>query len=329
MTHRVPVIQTRLNALVSRHERNLMQYYLAPLEGITTYTFRRCYEQVYGGIDRYFTPFLASKKLSKKERNEVLPEHNEGVTLIPQILSNVPETFLSIAEQLQALGYDTVNLNLGCPAGTVVSRHRGSGQLYDTDELERFLDLIFEKCPLNISIKTRIGIAAVSEWEDILKVYAKYPLEELIIHPRLTHQGYGGTPHLEAYKAAVEALDVPLCYNGDIISKETENALLAEFPQTERIMLGRGVLRDPGLIPALQGQEFTPSEKAAKLRAFHDALLEGYRQIMPGETEVLFKMKDIWAFLGASYEGCDRELKEIRKASSVATYRNAVRVLLG
>ncbi len=306
-----------------------MKYYLAPLEGITTYTFRRCYQEIYGGVDRYFTPFLASKKLSSKEKNEILPEHNEHVTLIPQILSNVPETFLAIARQLEDYGYDTVNLNLGCPSPTVVSRHRGSGLLTDLDELEAFLDVIFEKCPLKISIKTRIGIADASEWEEILNIYQKYPLEELIVHPRLTRQQYGGKPDWEAYHLATERASAPLCYNGDIFTASDKNALLAEFPQTERIMLGRGVLRTPGLIPELQGQELSSSEKAAKLRAFHDALVEGYRQIMPGETEVLFKMKDIWAFLGMSFEGHDRELKEIRKATSIATYRNAVRVLLG
>ncbi len=306
-----------------------MQYYLAPLEGITTYTFRRCYQQVYGGMDRYFTPFLASKKLSTKERNEVLPEHNEGVTLIPQILANVPETFLLIAEQLKDYGYDTVNLNLGCPAATVVSRRRGSGQLADTDELDAFLGTIFEKSPVKISIKTRIGVASASEWEDILDVYAKYPMEELIIHPRLQRQGYGGVPDWDAYRMATERLNIPLCYNGDIISKESESALLAEFSQTERIMIGRGILRDPGLVGDLQGVNRTPAEKAAQLRQFHDLLVEGYRQIMPGETEVLFKMKDIWAFMCASYEGRDRELKEIRKASSIAAYKSAVRVLIG
>lgn len=156
-----------------------MNYDLAPMEGITTYIYRSTFAKYYGGISRYYTPFLSSMHLNNREKNDVLPEHNAGITLIPQILSNHADEFLEIARALHAYGYDTVNLNLGCPSGTVVSKHRGSGFLAVPDELDRFLAEIFDKCPIKISIKTRIGISDESEWEPILKIYEKYPPAKL------------------------------------------------------------------------------------------------------------------------------------------------------
>ena len=157
-----------------------IKYYMAPMEGVTGYVFRNAYAKYYGGIERYFTPFVANKKLGHREKNDVCPEHNAGMAVVPQILTNRAEDFLAIAEILREYGYDTVNLNLGCPSGTVAARGRGAGFLAMPDELDHFLEEIFEKCPLRISIKTRIGKENPAEWERLLAIYEKYPREELI-----------------------------------------------------------------------------------------------------------------------------------------------------
>ena len=157
-----------------------MNYDMAPMEGITTYIYRSTFEKYYGGVHRYYTPFLASMHLSNREKNEVLPEHNAGMTLIPQILSNRADEFLEITKALHEYGYDTVNLNLGCPSGTVVAKHRGAGFLAVPEELDAFLAEIFDKCPLKISIKTRLGICEEAEWETILKIYEKQQRVSLI-----------------------------------------------------------------------------------------------------------------------------------------------------
>ena len=159
-----------------------IKYYMAPMEGVTGYVYRNAYAKYYGGIVRYFTPFVANKKLGHREKNDVCPEHNAGMAVVPQILTNRAEDFLAIAEILREYGYDTVNLNLGCPSGTVAARGRGAGFLAMPDELDHFLEEIFEKCPLRISIKTRIGKENPAEWERLLAIYEKYPLEELIVH---------------------------------------------------------------------------------------------------------------------------------------------------
>lgn len=302
-----------------------MKFYLAPMEGITTYIYRTAYNRYFGGIDKYFTPFIASKKMNRRELNEILPEHNQEICVVPQILTNRAQEFLQIARKIAEYGYDTVNLNLGCPSGTVTARKRGAGFLSVPDELDRFLYEIYAQSPLHISIKTRIGIASVDEWENILAVYRKYPLAELIIHPRLQKEFYKFTPHKEAYATAVAVLpDIPLCYNGDITSPQSLSAVLDTVPTTDCVMIGRGILRNPALV--LQLKEHGNNNPCSKetLKSFHDEIFEGYATQMPGETPTLFKMKDLWTYLIESFDGAEKYLKKIRKASNYSEYKIAV-----
>lgn len=300
-----------------------MKYYLAPMEGITTYNFRRTYHKYYGGVDKYFTPFIANRKLSSRERNDILPEHNIGMNTIPQILTNRAEDFLSIAKSISDYGYETVNLNLGCPSGTVVARKRGAGFLSIPEDLDRFLDEIYDKCPLKISIKTRIGMENLSEWDRLLAIYAKNPVEEFIIHPRLQKEGYGGQVHLDAFQAAQAYLKMPLCYNGDYVCTSSASDgygssgwLTSYLPDTDTVMVGRGILQNPGMLAG--------NHSLSTLRAFHDELLEGYIEIMSGDTNTLYKMKDLWTFMIHSFENSEKYLKKIRKATNMSEYKIAV-----
>ena len=305
-----------------------MQIYLAPMEGITTFIYRNAFARHYGEIDKYFTPFLSNKNLNYKELNEVLPEHNKGLTVVPQILANQAEVFLSIASELAKYGYREVNLNLGCPSGTVVAKKRGAGFLSIPDTLDAFLEVIFSKCPLEISIKTRIGINDMGEWQKLLAIYRKYPLKELIVHPRLQKEFYEGTPHVEAFRMAQEILSMfPLCYNGDIVSKVSYDAVTDKLMPVERIMLGRGVLANPTLPTDLKVQ--TPktlpnTEDLKRFRAFHDEILEGYRELMSGDQPVLFRMKELWAYM-RKYPGLtDKQMKQIRKAKRIDEYKSII-----
>ena len=122
-----------------------MKYYMAPMEGLTGYIYRNAYQKYFHDIDRYFTPFITNKKLDFKVKKDIDPEHNQGMEVVPQILTNQPDDFISIVNQLKQYGYDEVNLNLGCPSGTVVAKNRGAGFLAVADQLDGFLDKIF-KC---------------------------------------------------------------------------------------------------------------------------------------------------------------------------------------
>lgn len=302
-----------------------MKYDLAPMEGITTYIYRSTFEKYYGGISRYYTPFLASMHLSTREKNEVLPEHNEGMTLIPQILSNRADEFLEITKALQAYGYDTVNLNLGCPSGTVVSKHRGSSFLAVPEELDAFLAEIFDKCPLKISVKTRIGISDESEWEDILKVYEKYPIAELIIHTRLQKDFYKLPTRPHTF-AAARRLGISLCYNGDITSPETQQTALTVDPHIDRFMLGRGIIADPELVETLSGR--TPARDKDRLQSFLTDICDRYlAEMSGGERNTLYKLKEIWVYLGSLFDDAEKYVKKIKKANRLTEYEAAMRSL--
>lgn len=184
-----------------------MKIYLAPLEGITGHIYRTALKECFDGFDKYFIPFISPNQkghFSTREKKDVLPENNRGVLAVPQILTNQAEDFIETAKKLAEYGYEEVNLNLGCPSRTVVTKGRGAGFLEEPDRLDRFLDEIFKKREWKISVKTRIGMSEPEEFEDLLKIYNRYPLEELIVHPRLQKDFYKNTPNLDVFAMAAE-----------------------------------------------------------------------------------------------------------------------------
>ena len=321
-----------------------MKYYLAPLEGITTYIYRRAYHQHFTAMDKYFTPFLVphtKKGFSTKEKNDVMPEHSPGMNLVPQIMSNQAESFLHTVEKLKVYGYEEVNLNLGCPSKTVVSKGRGSGFLADPEGLDRFLDEIFKKCDVKISIKTRIGKDDPEEFVRLLDIYNQYPIEELIIHPRVQKDFYKNQPDLDVFRDAVEGSKIPLCYNGDIFTPESHDEMRREFPQVDTFMLGRGILMNPALLDIICMGEKTEMEKAETLRkmqsadrykkkihAFLEQIKCDYLEVGMGEKNTLFKLKELWAYMGQNAPDAKKALKRIRKSQSMADYDSASREAL-
>lgn len=105
-----------------------MKFYFAPMEGITGYIFRNAHHACFPSVDRYYTPFISpnqNRPMSPKEKRDVLPENNRNIPLIPQILTNNATQFLQAAKVLADMGYEEVNLNLGCPSATVVNKREG------------------------------------------------------------------------------------------------------------------------------------------------------------------------------------------------------------
>lgn len=234
-----------------------MKFYVAPLEGVTGYIYRNALEKYFPGADRYFTPFIVPDQkhpLRKKELRDILPENNHVKDLIPQILTNDADRFHEAAQELQSYGYQEVNLNLGCPSGTVTARKKGAGFLAYPEELDRFLDRIFSENDVKISLKTRIGMKEPEEGFRLLEIYNQYPLSELIIHPRTREEFYKGEPHLELYAQLAQASYAPVCYNGNLLTARDYEAFHSAYPNTERMMLGRGVIADPGLIGRIRSK---------------------------------------------------------------------------
>ncbi len=309
-----------------------MKLEMAPLEGLTTYIYRNAYAKYYGGIERYYTPFLSlhrEKEFSGKERREILPENNEGINLIPQVLTNSAEDFLKAAKEIRALGYEEININLGCPSGTVTAKKKGAGMLADPECVEGFLDGIFEKTPVKVSVKTRLGVESPEEWGRLLEVYNKFPLEELIVHARVKEDYYQKPVNWEAFGKALSESKCPVCYNGDIFTVEDYKRLIQRFPDLQAVMLGRGLLANPGLAVAIKdGDTVTlSSQPDERLKMFHDEIYESYCKLLGDDRNVLFKMKELWTYLIQNFENAGKYAKQIKKAKNCAEYASYVRIL--
>ena len=301
-----------------------MKYYLAPMEGITGHIYRNVYEKYFHNIDKYFTPFIVpnqSLSLKTKELRDLLPENNEGLNVVPQILTNDAEGFILTANKLKQLGYDEINLNLGCPAGTVVSKKRGSGFLAYPDELDKFLDEIYKISDMKISIKTRLGKERPEEFYNLIEIYNKYPLEELIIHPRTREDFYGNIPNLKMFKEALSLSKHPICYNGDIFTTENYNEIVKEFPEIDKVMLGRGVLANPGLIGEIRENNFISKEI---LKEFHDEIFENYTILLNEDKNAMYRMKELWGYMSHIFTDNKKYYKKIKKAQKAKDYREAV-----
>lgn len=305
-----------------------MKYYLAPLEGVTTYVYRNAYHQHFRKLDKYFTPFIVShkdKKFNTRELKELSPEHNQGLFVVPQLLTNCAEDFIKTAGEIQSrFGYQEINLNLGCPSPTVVTKNKGSGFLAFPEELDRFLDTIYKNTTLHISIKTRIGKTNPEEFDRLLSIYNQYPLEELIIHPRVQTDFYKNTPNWEVYEEATKHTKHSLCYNGDINTKGDFEILKQRFPDTEKLMCGRGLITNPNLIGEISENETLSLDQ---FLSFHQMIYEEYQKISSGERNTLFKMKELWFYMSSLFEQPEKYMKKIKKSERLRDYEAAVHQL--
>lgn len=301
-----------------------MIFYFAPMEGITGYIYRNAYQTYFHQVEQYFSPFIAanlSDSLKTREINDILPEHNQGYRLIPQLLTNRAKDFIHTANKIKQLGYEEVNLNLGCPSGTVVAKQKGSGFLAMPKELDHFLDEIFTQSSLRISVKTRLGIDRPEEFYDLLEIFNKYPIKELIIHPRVQQDYYKNTPNYALFREALTLSKNPVCYNGDIFTAEDYEKLLLGFPKLEKVMIGRGSIANPGLITEIK--ERKELEKGL-LKEFHDVIYTGYKSTLFSDRNVLFKMKDLWFYLITLFPDHEKYAKKIKKAERFSDYDDAV-----
>lgn len=297
---------------------------LAPMEGVTGHVFRRVHAECFGKMDRYYTPFLTpprvgSPSFGKRDRKEVDAAFNQGLNVIPQVLTKRADEFLWAAGLLRDLGFTEVNLNLGCPSGTVASKGKGSGFLGHPDELRAFLAEICDRSPLPVSVKTRVGVESDDDFEQILGLYREFPLVELIVHPRVQADLYRGVPRQALYGQALETCPFPVAYNGDIATASGFGALVAAYPATRHVMLGRGVVADPALPRQIRGG--APAT-AAELHRFHDALFEAYEAEMGGNA--VFRMKEWWFYAKARFEDPQAAARAVRKVRRAQDYRAAV-----
>ncbi len=294
-----------------------MTVYFAPMEGLTDSVYRAAHHSHFPGVDAYYMPFLSPtvhRCLTPREARELPKADSVAFRAVPQLLTKVVEDFLWAAEVCRDLGYEEVNLNLGCPSGTVTAKGKGSGMLRDPETLERFLDGIFAGAPLPISLKTRLGFSDPEEFPRLLEIFNRYPACKLIVHPRVRQQFYDGSVHMEAFRYCLENTRIPVCYNGDLNSLADLDTLRSQFPQVQEVMIGRGLIGDPGmLIPG----GTTPQA----LGAFMEELLERYQVTFGSTRNAMFRLKENWRLILKSHPVNEKLQKKLLKTTDEAEYR--------
>lgn len=294
-----------------------MRYFFAPMEGLTDSVYRRLHHKYFGGVDGYYMPFFSPtvhRTLTAREERELPQAGRDGFTAVPQVLTKVPEDFLWAAETCRDRGYGEINLNLGCPSGTVTAKGKGAGMLAEPEALDRFLEAVFSRTALPVSVKTRLGMAEPEEFPRLLEIFNRYPIRLLIIHPRVRKQFYGGSVDWEMFRYAVNHSKNPLCYNGDLRSAADISELSVQFPKVDAVMLGRGLIADPGML--LSGGTDTKV-----LETFYDALLEEYLSLLGGSRNAMFRLKEHWSYLIDGFEDSEKLSKRLRKTTDLAEYR--------
>ncbi|MGB8450808.1 MAG: tRNA-dihydrouridine synthase family protein [Anaerocolumna sp.] len=295
-----------------------MNFYFAPMEGLTGYIYRNAHNTFFNHIDKYYSPFIVanqSNSFKTRDLNDILPENNRGLVLIPQLLTNNAKDFIQTSMRIKQLGYNEINLNLGCPFGTVVSKNKGSGFLSKREELDLFFDEIFSQSITKISVKTRIGKDQPEEFFELIEIFNKYPIEELIIHPRTQKDFYKNKPNLKIFKEALNLSKNPVGYNGDIFTVNDYKNFLAEFPSVSTLMLGRGLLKN--------------NIKLDKnlLKEFHDKIYEDYQKTLFGDRNILFKMKELWFYMISAFSDSAKYAKKIKKSERLYDYEETVKSL--
>ena len=293
----------------------MMEYEFAPIEGITDAVFRRNHRKIYPGIARYYTPFISPTQnhvFTPRDLRELNRENNPDLMLIPQLLTKNAADFLWAAEELAAMGYEEIDLNLGCPSGTVTAKGKGAGMLAHPEALDRFLEEIFSRVPVRVSVKTRLGISDPEEFPRLLKIYARYPLSRLIIHVRTRDELYCPGVHTDTFEAAIGAVPFPLCYNGDLFTPEACSNFSAKHPGVDSVMLGRGLIADPALVSKLTGGP----EGLETLHGFHAGLCQEYPVVFGSKSSAAHRMKAVWHYLLFSFQGGDAYRKRLIKSKN-------------
>ena len=300
----------------------IQRYDFAPLDGITKVVFRRVWAAHFGGADRYFIPFFSPTDqhiLTDRDRREIDPANNGGLPLVPQVMTCRAKDFLWAAEVVADMGYTEVNLNLGCPSGTVTAKGKGAGFLAKPEELDRFFDQVFSKVRMPVSVKTRLGIQEPEEFARLLEIYNRYPIACLTIHARVQKEKYRGPVHLDAFAQALAESRNPVCYNGDLRTAAEVEALSQRFPSVEAVMIGRGAVADPALLRKLRGG---PAATKEELQAFTQDLYRAYQAFYGQVGTAAQRMREVWFYLIHLFEDADRLNKKLRRFKNPGEYES-------
>lgn len=301
---------------------------MAPIRGVTDAVYRDAWARSFGGFARAVAPFIQLRQgqpLRPGELRQVSPANNSSLITVPQVLTHHALTFAAALRELHAAGHTEVNWNLGCPYPMVAKRGRGAGLLPHPDRLDAILAQVLADAPVRLSVKLRLGYRDPDEVLAVLAVLNRYPLTEVILHPRTATQMYGGAVDLARAAQALAVCRHPFTYNGDITSLEGLNERRRQLPGAAAWMVGRGALAWPFLPALLQGEVLPSAEtRRQRLREFHDRLVAGYAEWLSGPRHRLDKLKEQWGYLALAFADPRQALTRIQRSDTLNAYEDAV-----
>lgn len=309
-------------------DNSQLKIYQAPLQGFTDFTFRKVFSEVFGGVDKYFIPYLSygkGREIKKSALKELLPENNVAQPVVPQVLFSDLQELIELVTILVNYGYKEINLNLGCPYPMATNKGRGAAWLEKPEALNEILEKLYQQSPqLTLSVKMRAGLTNDQDFMEIIRVLNQFPLEEVIFHPRTASQMYDGKANPQLFTEMISSLKHPLVYNGDLATESDFQELQTRFPEQKCWMIGRGLLIDPALPLKLKDQQIDAKELSRKKKEFHDRLLESYSARLEGSGHILNKMNQFWIYFSESFENPHKVLKLVKKSGSLLKYNAAV-----
>lgn len=305
-----------------------MKIYAAPLQGHTQATWRRHHARIFGGIDAYYTPFARVEKgeTRRRDKADIAPGNNPGITLVPQGLFRDAEEFRLIAGAVAEAGHQVMDLNLGCPFPPQTRHGRGAALLLKPRLIEEVAAIAAAEFPgLRLSVKTRLGMERPDEWRGIIDALNAMPLERVAVHPRVARQQYGGELHIAEFEAFLAASVHPVVFNGDLATLADMRQTAERYPALDGLMIGRGLLARPSLgTEWAAGTETDDDTLRRKILALHDAVLADYAETLCGDAQILSKIKPFWEYQVPDRLFPRRFLKQLHKATTLAKYTAAL-----
>lgn len=294
--------------------------HFAPLQGYTEDAYRRLHHELCGGVDEYYTPFVRVENgaVRSKDLRDLKPENNEGVPVTPQLIARDGNELHTLLDVILPMGYQRVDINMGCPFPLQTRHGHGAGLLSHPDKVEEICEVIKAHAGVNFSVKMRLGLTSPDEWKDVLPILNATPLRHITLHPRIGEQQYKGEVDMASFGDFAKACKHPLIYNGDVTSA-AQIKLLDERYDLAGIMLGRGLLARPTLAAEYKaGREMPPAGRLAIVRQLHDRLLAHYEHVIPGESQRLQKVRTFWDFM--EEELGRKSWKKLMKAGNMKNY---------
>lgn len=303
----------------------MIPIHFAPLQGHTDDVYRRSHHQLIGGITHYYTPFVRVEagNIRSKDCRDINPKNNEGVPVVPQIIFKSLKEFLYLVDEIAALGYRNIDLNMGCPFPLQAKHGRGSGILAHTDIIKEVSSAIKEREDLDFSVKMRLGWDNTEEWKAVLDILNDTPLTHIALHPRTGIQQYKGDIDHETFNLFYEECRHPLIYNGDLTTLEQLRNMEERYPRLAGLMIGRGLLARPSLAKEyIEGREWSHEEHIHCLQTLHEKLVEQYFNIVKGDTQLHGKLRTFWEYTEPVIGR--KAYKKIMKSGNLHNYMNAI-----